>query len=303
MESMLVPVISLLIVALRILNIFAVSRYSNVLLDIRAYKTSNVYIDVLGRNLDNLESRNIVILKHVFPEIFIAGVPLIFMFWHIDIMFFAMLSFGLVLWSVMDLLTGGRITHFLYRPVRAYVEWPTWLIKYEGRVLLPAYVPENSDSSVEVEFVRKFEVKKKLKKKSVAQFESDSPKLEVNIIGNSEENYYIQVEFIPSPEIAVNPPKLTQKQKVGLEKLMYHWVCHFPELARGIRYLLSFRISVIKEDKSGLNKVLDEKEIHHSVWLYPNILQQIARTVSWIISFIILALLALLIYLLKIIAI
>ena len=300
MEPALIPVISLLITALRVLNIFAVSRYSNVLLDIRAYKTSNVHIDVLGRNLGNLESRSIVILKYIFLEMAIVGVSFIFIFWHPDIMFFVIPSSGLALWSVLDLLTGGRITHFLYRPVRAYVEWPTWIIKYEGRVLLPVYVPENSDSLVNVEFVRKFKVETFKLKKSVARFKSDSSKLEVDITGNPGENYYIQVEFIPSPKIAVNPPKLTKKQKVGLEKLRYYWVCHFPELARGIRYLLSFRISVIKKDKSGLNEVLDEKEIHHSVWLYPNILQQIARTVSWIISFIILALL---IYLIKIITI
>jgi len=298
MESVLVLVISLLIIALRVLNIFAVSRYSDVLLDIRAYKTNDIRIDILGRNLDNMESRNIVILKHIFRELVIACVPFIFIFWHSDIMFFVILSSGLVLWSILDLITGGRITHSLYRHERAYAEWPTWIIKYEGHVLLPAYVPENSDSSVKVEFIRKFKVETRKLKKSVARFKLGSSKLEVDIAGNSEENYYIQVEFIPSPEIAVNPPKLTQKQKVGPKKLRYHWICHFPELARGIKYLLSLRISVIKEDKSGLNKILDEKEIHHSVWLYPNILQQIAQKVSWIISFIISTLL---IYLLKII--
>ena len=273
---------------------------SDVLLDIRAYKTGNVHIDVLGRNLDNIESksRNIVILKHIFLEMVTVGVPLIFMFLYSDIMFFVILSSGLVLWSVLDLLTEGKITR-LYRFKRGYAEWPTWIVKYEGRVLLPAYVPENSDSSVKVEFVRKFKVETRKLKKSAARFKLGSSKLEVDITGNPGENYYIQVEFIPSPEIEVNPPKLTQKQKVGPKKLRYHWICHFPGLARGIKYLLSLRISVIKEDESGLNKILDEKEIHHSVWIYPNILQQIAQKVSWIISLIISALL---IYLLKIIS-
>ncbi|WP_206205048.1 hypothetical protein, partial [Thermococcus sp. M39] len=122
---------------------------------------------------------------------------------------------------LIDVVSNGRLTSFLLRSERAYVDLSRWITKYEGRLIVPTITPGDSDKIIRLEFkriFRKIYVPKTGVVTQSSEFKivksNNKYSIQLDIIGESGKKYFLQVELVVSPAIECNGRSI-QRELVG----------------------------------------------------------------------------------------